>query len=43
MVVIGDQWSDSDYVLKMVPAGFADGWDVGCEEEESKVTAALLA
>lgn len=43
MVVIGDQWSDSDYVLKMVPTGFADGWNVGCEEEESKVTAVFLA
>lgn len=41
--MIGDQWSDSGYVLKMVPTGFADGWDVGYEEEESKVTAELLA
>lgn len=40
-VVIGENRSDSEYVLKVAPTGFADGWNVG-HEKESKVTAGVL-
>ena len=40
-IVMREKWSGSKCVLKVAPIGFADGWNVG-HEEEAKVRGFLF-